>query len=54
VDYFVDREKELERLLSLIKGLQKAAASNSVLIGLRKTGKTSIHGLASKDDRLLR
>jgi AAA+ ATPase superfamily predicted ATPase len=41
-DYFVDREKELERLLSLVKGLQKAAASNSVLIGLRRTGKTSI------------
>ncbi len=41
-EYFVDREKELDRLSALIKGLQKLASSNSVLIGLRRTGKTSI------------
>lgn len=41
-EYFVNREKEMERLLTLIKGLEKGGSSNSVLIGLRRTGKTSI------------
>ncbi len=41
-DYFVNREKELQRLLSLAKGLEKGGSSNSILIGLRRTGKTSI------------
>ncbi len=41
-DYFVDREEELDRLLSLIGGIEKGSSSNSVLIGLRRTGKTSI------------
>ena len=41
-EHFVDREKELERLLSLVRGLENGSSSNSVLIGLRRTGKTSI------------
>ncbi len=41
-EYFVDREEEMRRILSLIEGVQKGASSNSVLIGLRRTGKTSI------------
>jgi len=41
-DYFVDREKELDKLLSLVRGVEKGSSSNSVLIGLRRTGKTSI------------
>ena len=41
-DYFVDRDDELKRLLSLIRAVQKGASSNSALIGLRRTGKTSI------------
>ena len=41
-DYFVNREKELQRLLSLAKGLEKGSSSNAVLVGLRRTGKTSI------------
>ena len=40
--YFIDREDEIARLLTLIKGLQRSASSNSVLIGLRRTGKSSI------------
>ena len=41
-EYFVDREDELRRLQTLIEGIQKGASSNSALIGLRRTGKTSI------------
>ena len=41
-EYFVDREDELRRLQTLVKGIQKGASSNSALIGLRRTGKTSI------------
>jgi AAA+ ATPase superfamily predicted ATPase len=41
-EYFVDREEELRKLLALVEGVQKGASSNSVLIGLRRTGKTSI------------
>jgi AAA+ ATPase superfamily predicted ATPase len=41
-EYFIDRENELGRLLTMIRGLQKLSASNSVLIGLRRTGKSSI------------
>ena len=41
-EYFVNREKELDRLLILTRALEKRASSNSVLIGLRRTGKTSI------------
>ena len=40
--YFIDREDELGRLIALIRGLQNAASSNAVLIGLRRTGKSSI------------
>jgi AAA+ ATPase superfamily predicted ATPase len=41
-EYFVNREKELQRLLTLARGLEKGGSSNSILIGLRRTGKTSI------------
>jgi AAA+ ATPase superfamily predicted ATPase len=41
-EYFVDREEEMHRLLTLTRGVEKGAASNTVLIGLRRTGKTSI------------
>lgn len=41
-EYFVDREEELRRLLTLVGGVQKGASSNSAIIGLRRTGKTSI------------
>ncbi|MBI2183429.1 MAG: ATP-binding protein [Thaumarchaeota archaeon] len=41
-EYFVDRESELERLLALVAGVEKGGFSNSVLVGLRRTGKTSI------------
>lgn len=48
-DYFVDREDEIRRLLTLVEGVQNGAASNSVLIGLRRTGKTSmLHQLITK------
>jgi AAA+ ATPase superfamily predicted ATPase len=40
--YFVDREEELRKLLALVEGVQKGASSNSALIGLRRTGKTSV------------
>jgi AAA+ ATPase superfamily predicted ATPase len=40
--YFVDREEELHKLLALVEGVQKGASSNSALIGLRRTGKTSV------------
>ena len=40
--YFIDRESELERLLTPIRGLPKSSSSNSILIGLRRTGKSSI------------
>ena len=41
-EYFVDREEELRRLQILVAGVQKGASSNIALIGLRRTGKTSI------------
>jgi predicted AAA+ superfamily ATPase len=43
-EYFVDREEEMRRLLDLTEGVEKGASSNTVLIGLRRTGKTSILG----------
>jgi AAA+ ATPase superfamily predicted ATPase len=43
-EYFVDREEELRRLQTLVEGVQKGASSNIALIGLRRTGKTSILG----------
>ena len=41
-EYFVDREDELHRLQTLVTGVQTGASSNIALIGLRRTGKTSI------------
>ncbi len=40
--HFVNREAELRRLLSLVRGVEKGSSSNAALIGLRRTGKTSI------------
>jgi AAA+ ATPase superfamily predicted ATPase len=41
-DHFVDRKDEMGRLLKLVEGVQQRSSSNTVLIGLRRTGKTSI------------
>ena len=41
-EYFVDREDELHRLQTLVTGVQTGVSSNIALIGLRRTGKTSI------------
>lgn len=41
-EYFVDREEELRRLVSLVEAVEKGSSSNSALIGLRRTGKTSV------------
>jgi AAA+ ATPase superfamily predicted ATPase len=41
-EYFVDREDEMRRLITLIEGVRRKASSNAVLIGLRRTGKTSV------------
>ena len=52
--YFVDREDDIEKLLTLIEGLPKSASSNSILIGLRRTGKSSIlenTAIALKDNK---
>ncbi|WP_162137696.1 AAA family ATPase [Methanomassiliicoccus luminyensis] len=38
----MDREDEIKRLLILVEGVQNGAASNSVIAGLRRTGKTSV------------
>jgi AAA+ ATPase superfamily predicted ATPase len=40
--YFINRKDELTRLLTLIRGVESLSASNSILIGLRRTGKSSI------------
>jgi ATPase domain predominantly from Archaea len=40
--YFVDREEELKKLVILTRGLLNQSSSNSILIGLRRTGKSSI------------
>lgn len=41
-EYFVGRKKELQRLLLLVRGIEKGSVNNAALIGLRRTGKTSI------------
>ena len=41
-EYFVDRQEELRRLISLVEAVTKGSSSNSALIGLRRTGKTSV------------
>lgn len=40
--YFVNREKELSRLVTLVKAVETGTSSNAVLVGLRRTGKTSL------------
>lgn len=41
-EYFIDRKNELGKLESLVLGVKEQSASNVVLIGMRRTGKTSI------------
>lgn len=41
-DYFIDREKELGQMLTLLSAVTSGASSNVALIGLRRTGKTSL------------
>jgi len=40
--YFVDREKEMERIRSIVNEIPAGGGSNIALIGLRRTGKTSL------------
>jgi uncharacterized protein len=41
-EYFIDRKGELEKLETLVMGVEDESASNVALIGMRRTGKTSI------------
>ena len=41
-EYYIDRKSELGTLESLVLGVEEESASNAVLIGMRRTGKTSI------------
>ena len=40
--YFIDREKELKRLSAILSGTSKGDINNVILLGLRRTGKSSI------------
>ncbi|MHB8546594.1 MAG: AAA family ATPase [Nitrosotalea sp.] len=40
--YFIDRVKELKKLLALLAGASKGNINNVILLGLRRTGKSSI------------
>jgi AAA+ ATPase superfamily predicted ATPase len=40
--YFIDRESELKQLLALLSGTPKGDINNIILLGLRRTGKSSI------------
>ncbi len=40
--YFVNREEELKKLVILARGVLNQSSSNSILTGLRRTGKSSI------------
>ena len=40
--YFIDREKELKRISALLSGTAKGDINNVILLGLRRTGKSSI------------
>jgi uncharacterized protein len=41
-EYFIDRVEELEQMVSLLSAVSSGASSNIALIGLRRTGKTSL------------
>jgi len=40
--YFIDRQNELKRLLALLAGVPKGNINNVILLGLRRTGKSSL------------
>ncbi|HEX9845811.1 MAG TPA: ATP-binding protein [Candidatus Nitrosotenuis sp.] len=40
--YFIDRKSELKQLLALLSGTPKGDINNVILLGLRRTGKSSI------------
>lgn len=41
-EYFINREDELSRMISLLSAVKSGSSSNVALIGLRRTGKTSL------------
>ena len=41
-EYFIDRLKELDQMVNLLSAVSLGASSNVALIGLRRTGKTSL------------
>jgi AAA+ ATPase superfamily predicted ATPase len=41
-EYFIDREDELARIVSMLSAVSSGTSSNVALIGLRRTGKTSL------------
>lgn len=41
-EYFIDRTKELDQMVNLLSAVSLGASSNVALIGLRRTGKTSL------------
>lgn len=40
--YFIDRKNELKKLLALLAGVPKGSINNVILLGLRRTGKSSL------------
>lgn len=40
--YFIDRESEIKRILGVLSGTSKGSINNAILLGLRRTGKSSI------------
>lgn len=40
--YFIDRKNELKKLLALLAGVPKGNINNVILLGLRRTGKSSL------------
>ncbi len=40
--YFIDRKKELKKLTAILSGTAKGDINNAILLGLRRTGKSSI------------
>jgi len=40
--YFINREKELKKIHDILSEIPKGGGNNIALIGLRRTGKTSL------------
>jgi len=55
--YFIDREAELKKLEAILSGTPKGDINNAILLGLRRTGKSSIllnlQEKLSKDKRVI-